>query len=167
MTEVVFSTIHGSHLYGMANDTSDTDVFRVTTGTMPRAHHSVDRLTLVDTCTVGWDTYLKRIFEGSHQSVEALFSPFKVWHSHEELRDFIEGMRVTGPRVFEKYERTIKRFCYGDFKRRRHAVRLNLNLADLRNEGRFNPVMMPFAVQYANNLATEWEGEDLWLKLVG
>lgn len=168
VTEVIFTTVHGSHLYGMATPQSDRDVFIVTTSTSTHATHKTYP-SGVDVCRVGLDTYLRRIFEGSHQSVEALFSPFKVWgdSAHAEMmKPYLAGMRITGRAVFEKYERTIRKFCFGDFKRRRHAARLTLNLADLRLEGRFSPVMTEFEKQYANTLA-EYEGEELWKRLIG
>lgn len=166
MTYRIFKTIHGSHLYGMATENSDLDTFEVTTSERTRARQSVNDG--VDTVRVGWDTFLSRVFEGSHQSVEALFSPYKEWGESEYgvmLRTYIAGMRITGPTVFAKYERTIKSFCYGDFKRRRHAVRLSFNLTGLRYEGRFNPVMTPFQIARANELANNLEDENLWKEL--
>jgi hypothetical protein len=68
----------------------------------------------------------------------------------EKWAPFIESLRVTGPEVFAKYERTITKFCCGDFKRRRHAVRLSFNLADLRESGRFDPEMSLTQVRYAD-----------------
>jgi hypothetical protein len=159
---VIFSTIHGSRLYGMSTPDSDEDIFMVTDSRSAKARHSVNQETGYDQCLVGLDTFLRRIFEGSHQSVEALFSPYKVWHSRPELKDYLESMRINGPEVYAKYERTIKRFCFGDFKRRRHAARLALNLADLRAYGKFNPVMSPTQIRYAGLAAERYKDEQLW-----
>ena len=92
--------------------------------------------------------------------MEALFSPRKVW-GDESFRPLIESMRVTGPDVFAKYERTIRKFAYGDFQRRRHACRLSLDLAGLRHSGRFDPVMTGAATLLATKYAERFEGDAL------
>lgn len=164
MTDIIFSTIHGSHLYGLANEGSDVDEFIVTNSIRPNAKHSV-RADGVDQAVLGLDVFLRRIQEGSHQSVEALFSPYKDWNpEYQYLEPMLESYRIGGAGVFAKYERTVKKFCYGDFKRRRHAVRLALNLQSLRVFGRFNPVMDEFQIWTANQLAT-LEGDDLRKRL--
>jgi hypothetical protein len=164
MSEVIFRTVHGSRLYGFANADSDADTYVVTTSerTRPRQHVNGD----TDTVTVGWDTFLRYAMGGSHQSVEALFSPAKQWESHTELAPLLDGVRVTGGEVFAKYERTIRAFCFGDFKRRRHAVRLASNLGDLRDCGRFNPVCGDWLRGHSEQLAGLYAGEDLWAELV-
>jgi hypothetical protein len=165
MSDIVFTTIHGSHLYGMAHEGSDKDTFIVTTSTASKARHRVSQDGTIDRVTVGLDLFLRRAFEGSHQAVEALFSPYKEWGDTPVAsfhRAYLEGMRITGGNVFAKYERTIKTFCYGDFKRRRHAVRLSLNLRGLRENGMFNPVLSTVGVATVNYYATHHKDEDLW-----
>lgn len=160
MSEVIFTTIHGSHLYGLNTPFSDVDTFTVTTSDS-RARQKVtpDR----DSVTIGWDAFLRYAFSGSHQSVEALFSPYKEWHSHHELRHYLDGMRVTGGDALAKYRRTIKSFAYSDdMKKRRHACRLWLNMQGLRYEGRFNPVMTPDEKLWASNLAADFGRDELY-----
>lgn len=164
VTDLIFSTVHGSRLYGLDHSESDMDIFEVTTSHANKARHRVSA-NGIDRVSVGMDTYLARVFEGSHQAVEALFSPYKTWGTGDHARfyrSYLEGMRVTGRQVFEKYERTIHTFCFGDFKRRRHAARLALNLADLRVEGRFNPVLTPANKRYIGLAAERHEGQELW-----
>lgn len=164
MTDLIFSTVHGSHLYGLAHEGSDRDTFIVTTSSANKARQRVSA-NGIDQVSVGLDLFLARVFDGSHQSVEALFSPYKVWGASESAvfyRSYLESLRITGRTVFEKYERTIKTFCFGDFKRRRHAGRLALNLANLRVEGRFNPVLTPFQRDYVDRCAELYEGQELW-----
>lgn len=166
MSDVIFSTIHGSHLYGLAHAGSDRDVARVTTSTATKARHrnGVEE----DTMTIPWDVLLIRIQEGSHQSLETLFSPYKEWNpEYVHLKPYVEGWTITGSEVFAKYERTIKKFCYGDFKRRRHAVRLSLNLRDLRRDGRFDPVLNEDQIQYVNQIAMAYSNDDLKGVLLG
>lgn len=164
VTDTIFSTVHGSRLYGLETETSDYDMFTVTTSTTRKARQRVS-LSGVDSVTVGLDTFIRRCNEGSHQSVEALFSPLKIWGMNESARmwrHYLEGMRITSPDAYAKYERTIKSFCFGNFKLRRHAGRLALNLADLRVEGKFNPMLSPASKRYIGLAAERYTGEELW-----
>ena len=147
----VFTTVHGSHLYGLNHEGSDLDIFTITTSPAPKARQGIrDNL---DTATVGFETFLRRATTGSHQSAEALFSPYKQWHSHTELAPFLDGLRIGGGAVAAKYERTIRSFTHGDFKKRRHAARLALNLDQLRRFGRFTPVLTESEKAYINEAA--------------
>lgn len=163
MSEVIFRTVHGSHLYGMAGPHSDRDIFTVTTASHGARQKVRDD---IDSVVIGWDAFLEYAFSGSHQSVEAMFSPFKEWE-RPEFAPMLDGYRVTGRSVFEKYGRTITSFSHSDdFKRRRHACRLWLNLQDLRWQGRFNPVMTPVEVAWATEVATSnLSGDELALLL--
>ena len=161
MKPLIFSTIHGSHLYGLSNANSDTDYYFVYEGTGKDLKQSTDGK--IDTVRGDLPAFLTRALSGSHQSLEALFSHQKVYEPgmREKWGPFIESLRVTGSDVFAKYERTITKFCYGDFKRRRHAVRLSFNLADLRESGRFDPEMSLTQVWYADKMAGMYEGDEL------
>ncbi|MCK9603164.1 MAG: hypothetical protein M0R66_02110 [Candidatus Omnitrophica bacterium] len=162
MTDTIFTTIRGSRLYGLSHDASDTDIYEVTTSLRARARQTFDTETRIDKVSVGFDTFLIRVHEGSHQALEALFSPYKVWNpEYEYLRPLIESYRVCGPSVFAKYERTIKTLCYGDKKRRQHAVRLWFNLLDLRKCGRFDPGMSLNQIAQLEYLARHYEGVEL------
>lgn len=158
--EVIFHTVHGSHLYGFAHAGSDRDTFTVTTSRRSKARQ---RTTGVDDqITVGVNRFLDLATSGAHQYVEALFSPYKEWADTEAARHWrtlLESVRIAG--VSEKFERTIRNFSYGDFKRRRHACRLSLALAELRAEGRMNPALMEQDALWCTQTATLHEGEDL------
>lgn len=152
VTVDVFSTVHGSHLYGLEHADSDQDVFTVTTSTAPRARQHI-RLDGTDTAVVGFDAFVRRAISGSHQSVEALFSPYQQWSSHLELQPYLRGLRIGGAAVAAKYERTILAFSGGDYKKRRHAARLSLNLDQLRRHGRFCPVLNDLEKDYVSTVA--------------
>lgn len=169
---LIFKTIHGSHLYGLAHPKSDADTFTVVTDD----HDFGDRPTrqvvrgygdkVTDDLTFTLSEFLKRIGNGSHQSLEALFSPLKAWESAQHwFEPFTWHYRATSPEVFYTYERTIRKFAYGDFKRRRHGVRLAQNLRDLRHDGRFNARMTNRAIVEANQLANELTGNALLRRL--
>ena len=54
----------------------------------------------------------------------------------------------------DTYLRTIKSFCYdGSYKRKRHSLRLALNLHDLQRYGRFNPTLSPNEIDYVSDRA--------------
>lgn len=155
----VFRTEHGSHLYGLAHEGSDRDTFIVMFEDWGKARQSMSGKD--DVVRVGWQTFLDRAMSGSHQSCEALFSQRKVWTpAGRGLLPLIEGVVVTGGDVMEKYERTIKKFAHGDFKKRRHAARLALNLRSLRTYGRFNPELTEEEKRYTRLMA-EYSGGTL------
>lgn len=154
---VILETIHGSRLYGLDHAGSDLDVFKVV------AHR---RKALVS-CRDGLDyrefslhKFLEYVYNGSHQSCEALFSP--VAYVHPYYKAMFRGMRVTGAAAFSAYRRTIKAFAFGDEKKRRHAVRLGFNLSDLRAYGRFNPQLTPEQIVAVRNMAHVLEGDALF-----
>lgn len=158
---LIFSTVHGSHLYGMAHAGSDQDFYEVYEG------GGIDlKQTLIegiDTVRGPLEAFTRRALTGSHQSCEALFSPVKEFEPgmREKYGAYLDGFRVMGGEVFAKYERTIRKFSYGDFKRRRHAARLALNLRDLRLCGRFNPQLDEDQIKHVNNVANAYSKDDL------
>jgi hypothetical protein len=152
----ILETVHGSRLYGLGRSTSDHDLFRVVPTGRTR-----QRVTGEDDVTVmGLDVFLGHVFAGSHQSCEALFSPLA--EIDPRYLPLFRGLRVTGADAFARYRRTIHSFSYGDTKKRRHAVRLGYNLADLRREGRFNPVLTPGQHDMVVLLAELYSGQSLY-----
>ena len=161
----IFTTIAGSRLYGFDRKDSDYDTYTVTDSTNLKARQTVNGP--YDLVRVGFNGFLIKALGGSHQSVEAMMSPLKEWNEeYLYLKPFVDNMVVCGSAVYQKYERTIKKFCYGDFKKRRHAVRLSLNLEDLRSVGRFNPIMSEIDIDLCNTLADRLEGDALWTALM-
>lgn len=163
MENLIFETIHGSHLYNLAHEGSDRDMYYVFSDSR-RARQSVHGDD--DVVRVGWDDFLDKALSGSHQSLEALFSPVKVWHD-ERYRPYIENIIVPAGPVRGKYMRTIKKFAYSDFKRRRHALRLALNLQELTVHGRFNPQLDPMTADIISTIADAYEGDRLYDYAVG
>ncbi len=159
---LIFSTIAGSHLYGLAHEGSDRDVYYVYEGSGRNLRHTMKGDD--DSVRGSLDAFLLRAYTGSHQSVEALFSQKKEWAPgmKERWGPLVENINIRGPEVFAKYERTIKKFCFGDLKRRTHAGRLSLNLQSLRYDGRFDPTLTETEVVMVRAYAKTWEGEDLW-----
>jgi hypothetical protein len=165
-TTLIFRTVHGSHLYGLEHEGSDMDIYEVYEGSNLHLNQTINTHGL-DICVGTLEGFTRRANSGSHQSVEALFSPVKEFTPSGAAKygAYLEGFRITGSEVFAKYERTIHKFCFGDFKRRRHAARLALNLADLRLYGRFNPRLSEDNVKTITWVAATLEGDELWTAL--
>jgi predicted nucleotidyltransferase len=158
MAEIIFTTVHGSRLYGFAHDESDFDTFTVTTSKSQRAEHTV--VGEHDRVVVGLERFLELAMSGSHQSVEALFSRVKVWADTEaaaQHRPMLERIRVGG--VGEKFDRTIRKFAHGDYKRRRHACRLWVARVSLARSGTMNPTLTPEQVEWCNHHAHKKDAE--------
>ena len=99
MSETIFTTTHGSRLYGFAHADSDFDTFTVTDSTSRRVKQSVDGEGN-DRAIVGINRFLNLAVSGSHQSVEALFSPVKEWadtDSARKWRTLIRFVRDANP----------------------------------------------------------------------
>ncbi len=158
---VIFSTIHGSRLYGLDHAGSDDDQF-IVFEEKRQARQSVSGKD--DIVRVGLHDFLDKAYGGSHQSVEALFSPFKVWEA-EEYRPFLDHAVIPAGAVREKYMRTIKKFSFEDFKRRRHAVRLGFSVIGMQSEGRFNPRLSPMQIIEATDLANNLWGLPLYREI--
>jgi hypothetical protein len=103
---------------------------------------------------------------GVPQSLEAMFSQKAVSPFFEEYR---QGWYASDPTVIHTYMRTIKSFSLSEndsklkdkdkFKRKRHALRLALNLEELLYRGRFNPTLTPVVAERITRFA-EKEGND-------
>lgn len=149
---MLFRTVHGSRLYGLAHEGSDYDWYtvvpKVKTAKATYAKHKV--VDDLDTVVVDFGTWLKQCSEGVPQALEAMFSQQA---THDELGAFRAGYRV-GTQVFETYYRTIKSFAlHEDYKRRRHALRLALNLNEMGRTGRFNPTLSAADAKYVSDMA--------------
>lgn len=154
--EVLFSTVHGSHLYGTAHSGSDRDMFTVVTR-LPHVSHNAKSKYAKQTIKSGLDetvvdlsTFMNGCWKGVPQYLEAMFSDKAVY---DRLGTFRHSFRV-GSSVLPTYLRTMKAFAYderdGGVKKRRHALRLGLNAREISLHGRFNPTM------------TEDIGQRLW-----
>lgn len=141
----LLTTVHGSHLYGLATQESDLDLYRVVDAPAGRARHRVrDGL---DTTVVPLGTSVQQCSDGVPQALEALFSPLA---DRGPLDSYRAAYRVGSDAMASRYLRTIRAFALEDryppesrnsFKRRRHAFRLALNLDQALRHGRFNPTL--------------------------
>lgn len=160
--KLIFRTEAGSHLYGFAHEGSDYDIYEVYEGKGRNLKQSTDGE--LDVVRGDLEAFLLRAASGSHQSAEAIFSPVKVWAPgmEEKWGPLLANFRIAGE-AYAKYERTIKKFCFGDFKRRRHACRLAINLWEMRvsGSGRFNPRLHYVDRTLCEGYARAFTGSDL------
>ena len=162
MGELIFSTVHGSHLYGLAHASSDRDVYYVYEGSGRNLRHTMKGDD--DSVRGTLDAFLERAYTGSHQSVEALFSQKKDWAPgmFERYGAMLNRLYIEGGEVFAKYERTIKKFAYSDnIKKRIHAARLSINLRELRRHGRFDPTLTQLEAVLCKSYGRVFYGDEL------
>lgn len=165
MDKTLLKTIHGSHLYGLAHADSDQDYYTVISRSIRGTRKKYARQNItdgIDSMTVDLSTFRHFCDEGVPQALEALFSPIP---EIDEITDFRNAYTVSLPNVSRTYKRTIRNFINeGSFKRRRHGVRLQLNLDTMIEHGRFNPRLDGCEIAQVNEIAG-WPDEDLfdWL----
>lgn len=131
--DMIFKTIHGSHLYGTDHPDSDIDIFKVFRDKM-KTRHVIDIDS--DTTSMSLDSFLLTAGKGNPQSLEAMFSQN---YSISEIEPLRSAFRVDLGTTIETYRRTIKNFAHGNLKQQRHAFRLAHNLDTLYASGSFNP----------------------------
>lgn len=149
---VLFKTVHGSHLYGLAHENSDNDTYTVLDKVKTkRAKYAKQYLSGDDdSMVVDFGTWLGMCVNGVPQACEAMFSQMPLV---DTLADFRAGYRL-GTSALERYLRTITSFSMTqDPKRKRHGLRLALNAYDWQRYGWFNPTMTPNEVDWATEVA--------------
>lgn len=156
---MIFSTPHGSRLYGLHHDQSDYDTFEVYADDRPMRQRVSGAS---DVTTVGLATFLHYAHSGSHQAVEALYSRQKTYHNPAYAPLIENTVVMPGNGVHEKFLRTIKKFSFGDYKRRRHAIRLSFLLLGIRKAERPDPTLDPLTVSFVNSLATHRKDNSLF-----
>jgi len=149
---VLFKTIHGSHLYGLSHAESDEDFYTVVDKVKTkRAKWAKQKIVgTEDTMMLDFGTWVGQCQLGVPQALEAMFSQMALV---DELAEFRAAFRVsTG--ASERYLRTITNFCMTqDPKRKRHGLRLALNMYDFQEHGRFNPTLTPNEADWATEVA--------------
>lgn len=149
---VLFKTVHGSHLYGLAHEHSDNDFYTVV-DKVKTAKARYAKQTIVDgedSMVVDFGTWVQMCVNGVPQALEAMFSRMPL---HDEISEFRNGFYV-GSTAHERYLRTITSFVTNqDYKRKRHGLRLALNFAEMAEHGRFNPTLTQNQVDFVSDYA--------------
>lgn len=153
--DVLFKTVHGSRLYNLAKPGSDYDYFTVIDKPAGNRRAKYARQSIVDSedsLVVDFGTFMEGCVKGVPQFCEAMMSNMAEIDRIAALR---AGYRF-GSGVFDTYLRTIKSFTFSEkdaYKRKRHALRLALNMHDIRRSGRFNPTLTAVQVELISTLA--------------
>jgi predicted nucleotidyltransferase len=157
----LFKTVHGSHLYGLAHAGSDNDYYTVVTkkevdtrfGKQTRSRYAKQKIDgTEDSMVVDFGTWVEMCKSGVPQALEAMFSTMPM---EDSIADFRASFRV-GTEAYDRYLRTIKSFALSEdnnFKKRRHALRLALNLQEIGRTGRFNPTLSKEDARYIGNMS--------------
>lgn len=150
--EVLFRTVHGSHLYGMAHAGSDLDYYEVipNKGRERKRYAKQSIKDGIDRTIVDFSTFRQFCDDGVPQALEACFAPAP---EVDHISDFRAAYRVDTARMVARYRRTIKSFSVGNAKQRRHALRLMINLDEAVITGRFNPVLSKPVIEAITRLA--------------
>lgn len=140
---VLFKTVHGSKLYGLAKTTSDDDFYIVTptkyTARKINAKQKIEGND--DTTSMDFASFVTLAKRGVPQTLETMFSRKS---RSDFFEDYRQGYYASDPEVIHTYMRTIKSFSLSPkdpYKRKRHALRLSINLEELLYTGRFNPTL--------------------------
>lgn len=161
MRETLFKTVHGSRLYGLAHAGSDEDWYTVVTkvesdkrvGKQTRSRYAKQKIVGdQDSFVVDFGTWVEMCKSGVPQALEAMFSQQVVFDAIEDFRLSF----VAGPAVYEKYFDTIKSFALAEDpsrKKRRHSLRLAINLNELARTGRFNPTLSEEDARYVTQMS--------------
>ncbi len=154
--EVLFKTVHGSRLYGLSHSKSDDDFYAILTDENRKIKPLQTIVGHIDMMSLGFASFVSLAHKGVPQVLEAMFSKLTYGDPIEAYR---KQYKASDPQVIDTYLRTIKSFSLSeDFKRRRHAIRLTMNLNELLHTGRFNPTLTPTeAILITNQTSKSFE----------
>lgn len=90
--EVIFATVHGSHLYGTAHSDSDIDLYVVVQDGIQNQKKYEDD---TDIMLIDLKNFFIKMNEGAHQAVEALCSPYSVWNEESYYTPMVKRVYPT------------------------------------------------------------------------
>lgn len=145
MPELLLRTMHVSWLYNLNHAGSDMDFYEVYSGKGRAKQTIVDG---IDTVRISYDYFMHQCQKGVPQALEALYSQEK---TVDKIPFITKSFNPTNTEVYKTYVRTIKNFwAHSDLKRKRHAIRLSINLSDIKQYGKFNPSTSLIERSYIN-----------------
>ena len=93
--DVIFATVHGSYLYGTAHAESDLDFYVVVEGGKPtKKIFNTENGYTIDVSQKPVENFVRLLQEGTHEAIEALYSPYAVWDGSSTWYDFLKSQRV-------------------------------------------------------------------------
>lgn len=139
--QVIFETVFGSHLYGLAHENSDNDSYRVVSHLGGRRKNKTKHIIAEkeDVFTIDLKSFLNEAHFGHPQALEAMFS---TQASESPYSAYFRNFRVSMPVMHASYEERIIVESRGSLKQRRHALRYALNFREaVKCGGFFNPTL--------------------------
>ena len=156
--EILFRTISGSRLYKFHRTDSDYDYFTVVSNVpRKRARHAKQKIVgNQDSLVCDLSTFMQDCEKGVPQALEAMYSPIA---EVDMISEFRAGYRINTAKVANTYRRTINNFLKsGDFKRTRHAFRLQINLDQALRYGRIWPVLTEDEIEWCTRQVHDYAG---------
>lgn len=168
----VLRTIHGSHLYGLAHEGSDTDTYEVVLFDRPGLKHYAHRDKKTDHLVLSFDRFLEMAGRGVPQALEALWSPYA--EVDKAFAPVFSSLRPEYYETIDRHARTVRNFSHNsggrtgaaatrvsNTKLMRHALRLLLNAEAFRTHGRFSPALNEDQIAWVKTTAERDDVLDL------
>lgn len=150
--DVIMATVHGSYLYGTAHSLSDVDFYVVVQEGKSKQKVYQDH---TDVIMVTFEDFLSLINAGSHQAVEALYSPYKIVNFNSPYAAMLGALRPNKSAFVRKSLSAANSFRgraeSEESKQKRekflrHAARLEKSATDM-CDGKYHPVYCDFSEQ--------------------
>lgn len=136
---LLFRGLIGSRMYGLAHDNSDYDYYEIWSESSFARNKTLQTIDGVNDVTqVSLNHFLLLAMNGSHQALDAMFTPYAETDHITALRSgFFAGFNV-----LVDFERIITELANQNLpKKRLHAARISYNMKALAETGRYNPVL--------------------------
>lgn len=153
--EILYKTIHGSRLYGLAHEDSDYDWYTVVAGSRKTSQKITGDQ---DNTIVDFGTFVRQAQTGAPQALEAMFS---TQAEVDHIAAFRAGFRAGTN--YDAYRGIMKRIAltpkWDDDKHRRLVLRLGMSMSELRRTGRFDPTLSRAQAMALNKASARWTME--------
>ncbi|QLF83396.1 nucleotidyltransferase [Rhodococcus phage NiceHouse] len=154
--KLLFRTIHGSRLYGLANENSDYDYWEVYSNKIPSPAKDIQQKIAgkSDVVKMNLSTFMLYANRSSHQVLDCMFSTKAEFDLLSAMR---QNFYINTATFVPLYERTIKAFGMRDesdgdekfvLKSKRHAMRMYYQLQQGLEHGRFDPTLTEERAQF-------------------
>lgn len=159
---LLFRGLIGSRMYGLDHADSDYDYYEVWSEIVEsrKAVQTVNETE--DVTRVSLSRFLLLAMNGSHQALDAMFTPYVEVDKISALRNGF----YAGGNVLSDFDRIIKELVAQQNipKKRMHAVRIAYNMNELHHTGRYNPVLTPQVIKEVKRVS-ELDGEAFVMEL--
>jgi len=137
---LLFRSYAGSILHGLSTPSSDIDIFEIHSESFGSAHANKQEVQKIegelDVTKITLSRFMQRSMDGSHQCLDAMFSSIAEVDEISALRKSF----YAGSSTVEVFGRSIRELAHQKPpKKRRHAVRVTLNLIQMMETGRYEP----------------------------